>query len=304
MKKSILVLTDLTDNAAHAAETATILATQIGCDITLLYCDNTISAISYYPGIPLADESITWYEHVKNKLKILSDLLKQIAKEKFPTHSQPVINSVIREGELLSGIQKMLAESRVELIAMGAKSGSSTDHFLFGSDTKTVVDHSTLPILIVPPAVQLSAFIHLTFASNLMEQDINALSYLSNLRRKLSANLEILHIKSYGKPARSPYSPVKKYIEEICAKKPTLINFKQVYGKKVSSRIINYCGESRTDLLVLSHQHHSYLFGIHRDGIVDQLLSKQHLPLLIIPKMKTERKSNAKQYSDLSNIVY
>ena len=304
MKKSILVLTDLTDNATHAAEAAVILATQIGCNVMLLYCNNTISAISYYSNISVADESLTSYEHAKNKLKTLSDLLKQIATEKLRDHAQPVIKSLIREGELLSNIQKVLSESRVELIAMGAKSGTPTDHFLFGSDTKIVVDHSTLPVLIVPPAIKLNAFIHLTFASNLMEQDINALSYLSSLRQKLSAKLEILHIKSYGEPTRSPYSSAKKYIEEICAKKPDLIYYKQVYGKKIPSRISSYCRESNTDLLVLSHQHHSYLFRTFRDGVVDQFLSQHRLPLLIIPKMKIERKSNAKNYSGLSNIVF
>ena len=304
MKKSILVLTDLTENAAHAAETAAILAGQIGCNLILLYCNNTISAISYYPFVPVEDESATWYEHAKNKLKLLSASLQQKAAREFPDQTQPVIKSLILEGDLLTHLREALRQSQVELIAMGAKSGSSTEHFLFGSDTKTVADHSSVPVMIVPRAAFLRPIIHLTFASNLVDQDIEALSYLSDLRQSLCAELEILHIRQYGQPARPPYSPAKRYIDEICSKKNSLISYKEVYGKKVQSRLYKYCLDNDTDLLALSHHHHSYLALNLREGIVDQSISQQHLPLLIIPEMNSGRKSKAEHYSGLSNIVF
>jgi nucleotide-binding universal stress UspA family protein len=303
MKKSILILTDLSENAAHAAEAALMLAGQLGLNLILLNCNDAISAVTYYPIMPVLSESPTWYEDRKAKLKSITADLKLQFDNSFHGQAQPVIKTIIKEGDLGENIKDVLKHHQTEMVVMGSQSSSSTDHFLFGSDTQNVAAQATVPVLTVPPAANLKSIARITFATDFVDHDTYTLYYLFRLRQKLGAKLEILHIRQYGHPPIQKNPLVKSMIEEACAAKPSIIFYKEVYGKQIASRLKNYCLENRSDILVLSHKHHSLLFKAFKEGTVEKSISDQLTPLLIIPELKGG-KIHKSTFKDLANVVF
>lgn len=288
MKKSILILTDFSDEAMQAAEVATILAGQLSTNLVLLYCDNTISAVAYYPLAPVMTASQTWQEDIKSKLNEISAHLKEKFRGAFPSKHLPVVKTVIEEGELTASLPAVLQNHPIEMIVMGASSGSSTEHFLFGSDIKSVVDHSSLPLLIIPRTKTLRPTIQITFATNFLEQDIQALNFLAKFRRRLGAHLEIVHIREYGKVQGLKNEEVRQAIIDLRKTSIPLVVYNEVYGKHVTSRLSHYVRDNDSDMLALSHEHHSLLFRIFNEGMVDKTISIHRIPILVIPKLEPD----------------
>lgn len=287
----------------RAAEAAVILAGQLHTNLVLLNCNDTISAVTYYPIVPVMSDSPTWYEDRKSRLKEVSDHLKEQFKNSFPGLASPSIKTMICEGELYANIKETLKQFPIEMIVMGAREGSSTEHFLFGSDTKSVTDQSPVPVLIIPRRIKVNPFKRITFATNFLEQDTDTLQYLFSLRKRLGVELQIVNVKQYGTALKPKSTKLMTLIEENSLGSAEAISYKQVFGKDVISRLNHYCKENDSDVLALSHEHHSFLFRAIREGIVDKSLYGQHLPLLIIPELKTSGKPHADTHKDLTGIV-
>ena len=304
MKKSILILTDFSENALHAAEEAFALAGQLRLNLVLLNCNDTITAVTYYPVVPVLSDSPTWYEDRKSKLKLIAEHLEKKFHNTLPEQARPVIKRLIREGDLQTNLKDLLKRQPIEMIVMGARSGSSTEHFLFGSDTKTVADHASIPVLIVPFEHGIRQVLHITFATNFLEQDIDALHYLLEIRQKLGAKLDILHIRLYGQLPGPRDPQVERIIHESCIAKPSMITITEVYGKEIGSRINHYCKTQNSDILALSHEHHSLLFRAFNEGVVTKRLSDHQIPLLIIPELKISKETAEDTMRGLSNIIF
>lgn len=286
----------------HAAEAAICIAGQLHTNLILLNCDTVTSMLAYTPAGSTRMRSEALSEDRENKLRLLSESLKKKHADTYPNLAKIQIKTVIREGDLYANITDMLIEYPIEMIVMGAQSGSTLEHFLFGSDTKTIADHSLVPVLIVPPATTARSIIQITFATNFLKQDIDALHYLAHLRKRLSAHLEIVHIRQYGKPAGLKKNEVQHVIDKVYKSNQPLVLYNEVYGKQPFSRLNHYCKENNSDVLALSHRHHSLLFRAFKEGTVDKSLSNHQIPLLIIPEL-TKQETQASTFKELSVIT-
>ena len=281
-----------------------MLAGQLGANLILLNCNNTISAVSYSPVIPVINDSLIWFEERKSGLKEMSNHLKKYHSDAFPHRRRPVITTIIKEGDLTANVKDVLKHHRVEMTVMGSRSGTPAEHFLFGSDTKSIVDHSPIPVLVVPRENKIQSTIRIVFATDFLDQDVSALDYIGQLRVQLRAHLEIVHIQQYGRVASIRNQEVQQKIDEMWKAEPVLVTYNQVYGKNVVSRLNKYCKDNNADILALSHQHHSLLFQAFRKGVADRSLSTQRVPLLLIPELRKEHEIQADKYKGLSNIIF
>ncbi|MBS1529336.1 MAG: universal stress protein [Bacteroidetes bacterium] len=157
------------------------------------------------------------------------------------------------------------------------------DHFLTGSDTFSVIDSSTRPVLLVPRRSDFSSLRKVVFATNFSEQDINAIRYLIKLGDIFNFRLEVFHVNRPGQ------DDITKRLREIELEKHThklkysAIEVKEVYGKDIIDRLDNVCRDVKADLLSFSHYHDSLISGLFKQSLTKKALAKQKLPLLIFP---------------------
>jgi len=303
MKKSILILTSLSDKERNVADAGQILAGQLHKDLILLHSNDAITTVVYYPGLPVLTESTLSQQERKTKISILSSQLKQTFAESHPDNFQPKIKAIILEGDLDENVKQVLNKHPVEMIVMGACTGSSAEHFFLGSGTTAVTHHSTVPVLVIPPHWNGNSIRFITFATRFLEQDGAALEYLFMLAKHLGAHIDIVNIKKYNKVDMNDNSRILQLIRKHLVKRPELISYHSVYGKALIPRLKRYCNENRSEVLALSRSHHSFLFRLFQKGTLDKYLSGHHIPLLIIPPLKTESQIHDDPLKSLSGIV-
>jgi nucleotide-binding universal stress UspA family protein len=301
MKKSILILTSLSATEKNVAEAGLELAKQHHTNLIVLNCDVIISAISYYQAFPMNDPMER--NQRRGELDLLVKHLTERAEAGEPKEDTPKITSFIMEGDLDSNVKEILDRYPVEMIVMGAQSGSFPEHFLFGSETKVITQHTTVPTLLIPSNWKQSQIKKITFATKFLEQDEVALQYMVNLSKQLSARMEIVNVRKYGKKDLSYKSPLLEVIEKVCMSNPK-ISYHTVFGKHVVPRINKYCKETGSELLALSRDHHSFLFQLVKESTIDKYLSGHKIPLLILPPMQAAQQEPVDQLESLTSIEF
>lgn len=281
--KTILVLTDFSGNALAAAEAAVVLAEKMHANLLVMHSDNSIPLIPYYEGVPVITENISWETVQKEQLNKLVTHLKYFAELNVAQDLRPKIQGQLMTGDLRVNVQQILQKRTIELIVLGSRSGSKVDHILFGSDTTALIEHVDRPVLIIPANYTLRRLDRVIFATNFNESDIYAINYLFKLGKRLEYQLEIVHITLYGEKPGLKNERVRGYINELSEKKYPLVTFRDIKGRRLLPRLIKQCQERETDLLALSHQHHSYFMRMLKQGTVIMSVAQQKIPLLIFP---------------------
>lgn len=281
--KTILVLTDLSENSSKAAETAAMLSGILKANILLFNANYTVPAIPYYPGVVLVNDNLSWEDECQNKLNQLAEHVKKIVEQVNYDGHKPKVQTLLREGNLWGNVKELIENKNIEIILMGGRSGSKIDHIAFGSDTSSIVDHVTCPVLIVSSESPLTRLNKIIFATNFNTNDLYAINYLIDLGRLFHFQLEIVHVNLYGDHHIPDGPQVADLIKSQEEKNYPNVIYRDVRGKDLVQRLVHICKESEADVLAFTHQQHSYLASVLKRGTVKRSIETQRLPLLIFP---------------------
>jgi len=138
--KTIMVATDLSENAEYALLFAKSVAEKLGAKLIVYHCLTDIDkSIGYVPGFPaeqieksLRDEAVKELTILKNRYKL-----------------GPDIETVVEKGEAYRKIVDFAQSRHVDLIIMGARGKTKLEKFIFGSVTQKVVSISDIPVLAI-----------------------------------------------------------------------------------------------------------------------------------------------------------
>jgi nucleotide-binding universal stress UspA family protein len=277
--KNILVLSDFSANARHAAQAAIMIAKHLHANILLF---NAAMAKPAYAGGPTFAEEVIFIEQDCDKLK---DIARQIedSLEKDEKNWKPSVHYEVRLSSLSSGIKSVSAEKTIEMIVMGAREGSSMDHFLAGSDTFSVIDHADRPVLVIPYGVDINDLKKVVFATNFAAHDMSAINYLLKLRSTFKFHLEIVHIDlSDGNDLTREFRKIE-FMNDLHRPNDPAIIIEEIFGKDIVNRLSSFCNESNTDMLAFTHYNDSFFSKIFHRSTSRKALETQTVPMLIFP---------------------
>ena len=278
--KNILVLSDFSANAIHAAHIGAMIAKRLHANILLF---NASMAKPAYAGGPTLVEEVFFVDEDNcNRLKYLSCQIADSI-QKDGNNWKPSVHQEIRLSTLSSGIKSLSKEKNIEMIVMGAREGSSIDHFLAGSDTFSVIDHANRPVLVIPYDIDVNDLKKVVFATNFAEQDIEAIRYLVKLGSIFNFHLEIVHVDLPADTDLTKELRKTEFMKYIHKLHYPAINIQEIHGKDVINRLSRLCDESGADLLAFTHYHDSIFSKVFRQSTTRKALEKQKIPMLIFP---------------------
>ncbi len=281
--KTILVLTDFSKNAEHAAKAAIVLSENLHTNVLLYNVVLGVPIAPYYAqGILVTENDLWLHEESKNKLDSLAERLETEDPAACGQFS-PSINVQCGEGSLGDNIVDIIEHHNIELIIMGAKTSSTFDHILFGSDTNSVIKHTTRPVLVIPQQSDLKSIQKVTFASDFSNGDLNAVNYLVTLGRVFHFNLEIVHVSVFSENDSKNEEQGKEFVSKVKQLRYLNIIYKDIRGKDVINRLNQHCIETRSDILTMVHYQGSFFSGLLHQSTTKEALSHQKIPLLVIP---------------------
>jgi len=280
--KKILVLTDFSDNARQAAEAAVTLASRLHANMILFNTYVSEPVTSEYGGAPWPVEQLMWADEGKEKLKFLKEDLQELVQQLQAGNHYPSIGDRQGIGNVGEQVKELLQKETIEMIVMGARSGTAWEHLLMGSDTNAVINHTNRPVLIVQAGHPLKKLKKVTLATDFDEADLKAVHYLTRLGRVLDFSIEIVHVTLYSEEAASAIQKAnfKKHVAKF---NYPAITYQEIIGKDLVNRLNHLCEEAGTDLLALVHDRHSFLNRLFKQNNAQALMIDQALPMLIIP---------------------
>ena len=283
--KTILMLTDFSENANHAAKVAAKLVPQLKADLLLYntYYDHPV--LPAYVGGPWVAEEFAFQKAESTaQLSQLAIQLRQIMAGISNDGFKPKTDYQCGEGPHGKNMAVIIQEHRVGLVVTGSRTESAIDHVIFGSDAMDVIDHAACPVLVIPPKAEMNGLKKVTPAIAFELADINAISYMTGLGEKLGFELEI-HVSL----REENDDPVKEnaLLAHLNAVKQDNITYREIRGKDVIRRLNKLCKDNHSDMLALVHHRDGFLSGLFKRSETAAALDNQAIPLMVIPSDQT-----------------
>lgn len=281
--KTVLILTDFSDNAAHAAISGVLLSGQLHANVLLFNTYVKVPMVPYFPGGPwVAEDYSEWDDQSKDNLNKLAASLQTVIDQFDSEKRKPTIYTKCGEGDLGRNVTEISHKKDIELIVMGSSSESTLNHILFGSDASAVIQHASCPVLVIPPKSDLNKINKVVFATDFKDADLKALHYLIKLGKLFNFKLEIFHVSLLGEDEKIKNEREMAFVEHVGRLKYPGITYKEIKGKDVVHRLNNLCKETAADLLAIVYDQHSFFMRILQESTTKKALTNQKMPLMIL----------------------
>jgi len=281
--KTILILSDFSENSVHAALSGVMLSKQLHANILLFNTNVSQPAMPQYAGGPTVMDEFNFLEkESKESLEKISASLAPLLAQSG-SDWKPSIDTLTGIGSLASQVKEIIHEKDIELIVMGSRSGNAIDHILLGSETFAVIDRSTRPLLVVPLNSGLDRLRRVVFATNFKDADIKAIHYLTGLGHVFNFELDIVHVNVLGDDDITKGLREIEFMKHVNRQKYPHIVVEEIKGKNINERLNKLCEESNTDLLAFTHYKDSFFSRLFSHSNTRRALDAQKLPVMIFP---------------------
>lgn len=171
-------------------------------------------------------------------------------------------------------------ENDIDMIIMGTKGATGLKRVMIGSHAASMIDHSRVPVLVIPEKASFKPLKKIVYASTLYDLDLEVKT-MAALAAVFKATLHVLHVS----PKFSAVKKDKTFLPALMktARYPKIV-YQEVKGDDVGKAIDTYIEESKADMLAMfTHKLDTYekLFG---KSITRQLAFHAHVPLLTFNK--------------------
>lgn len=274
--KTILVPTDFSAVAKTAATYAMKLAGRLHAT-TLIFYNAYQAPVMTEPGLP-----------VVQLLDI--DSLKQISEEGLQNFTRELktlcppqlkIETISEFAILTNSINDICERTGADLIIMGITGGSKLEEVLIGSTATSVVSHSKVPVIVIPPGAVYNDLNKIMLACDFGKvEDSTPLHELKHLLDITGARLYVLHTYKNDKDITAD----KNYRAELLKGKLHTYNPEYHFEKNDNfiDGINEFADNNKIDLIVTIPKKHGFFDNIFKENHTKQLAFHSHVPLMCI----------------------
>lgn len=276
--KTILVATDFSETASHAAYYSVSMAMQIGFPRIMLYHSYDIPYASSDIPLPepdniqqLHEKSVAFLEYLKNDLTTVAG-------------QQITIDIHTNESPLLLAIETFVQEEDIQLVVMGTTGKRKIEKILLGSNCQSLAKECTVPLLLVPYEAPVERIKRIVLATDLKEvAEISPVMTIKNLIHALQAKLFILNVD---------YNESEHYSPDIIAQQKALHKlwddenpeYHFTNNKDCAAGIAAFAEEKDIQLVIAIPRKHSFFQSLFHRSLTEKLAYHSHIPLLFVKK--------------------
>jgi len=271
--ETLLVLTDFSDTAEHAALYSCMLARHLQSKIIVLY-HSYMAGVFFDEGVALVNEMETLSQASLHNLQQLESHIK----ENIPQ------NTIIRlrsDTLMLGDINTVAKEEGASLIIMGTVSKNKLEEIVMGSSAITVCKSSDYPVVLVPAYVKMQVPQHIIFACDLKEVEKTIPeTKLKLLLNEFKLPLNILNVedesKYYVPETQTGSVTLHDMLKEY---NPEYYNIKSV---NVVDGIIEFSRQYAATLVLLISKRHHFMEGLFYRSLTRKLAYVSPYPLVVL----------------------
>lgn len=285
--KKLLVATDFSAAARHAAEYGYLLAKELKaalflCNTITIPAEVPMSGLAFWPQ----GESDTLLDDSTEELKRLKAHLEQTD---HTVTFRPPVDYLNDAGSVGNIINDSAFKQHVDMIIAGAHQQDGLATFLLGNHTHELIESCIKPLLIVPGAAPFKPIKKIAFATDLEhpENDLEQLYELITLAGMLNAEILLTHIHTANNHSVNFEKEIEKFLLEISNK----ANYPKIYYRiirhdKVEQGLYWLCEHGQIDMLAMVHRRQDFLDDILYGSHTKRVAGYITIPLLVYPDTK------------------
>ena len=269
--QTILVPTDLSSSANVATLYAIQIGNKLSADVILLHVVSAIQPTSASIRHKVKNLEKEVFELAGNDLEALTN--------KLAKHSKSAIGLKHKVVQGASFNQVVKSESKkldVGLIVMGTRGASGLKKYIVGSNTTSVIEVSSVPVLVVPEEAKFKSFRNVVYATDLKHTEKELLSLIPFLE-KFESIVHLIHVAPSAKEALLREEHIDAIVERIGFKKVVV---RVLVNKSVDVAIDHYVTTIKADLLTTFTHEHSFYDKLFNRSITRQAAFQSKIPLL------------------------
>lgn len=177
-------------------------------------------------------------------------------------------------------VDEYAVQHEFDMVVMGTRGASGLKKVLIGSHAASMIDHSRVPVLVVPEKAVFNGLKKIVYASSLYEldQEIKTIAMLASI---FEATLHVLHVSPQASKAKVDKNFLPELVKTAGYSK---VVYQDIKDDNISNAIDAYILENKADLLAMfTHKLDTYekLFG---KSVTRELAFHAHVPLLTFNK--------------------
>jgi nucleotide-binding universal stress UspA family protein len=280
--KTLLIPTDFSANARHAAEYGYNLAKQIKANIVLC------NAVIVPAEIPQAGMVVWPEEEYDTLMDESADELKKLKKhlEQDPDGFQPSVTCTSETGILTDLVDDIIVEKNIDLVITGTHGSSGLSSFLLGNHSRNMIEAATKPLLLIPSTAQIKPVKKIAFATDFKqpEDDLKSIYALIPLAKLLNCEILLTHI--YDEKQQSP--GFGKWIKQFLTELSNKADYPQIYYRLVKNNHADagldwLCEHGQIDVLAMVHRKSNFLSTLLKSSHTQKIARHIPIPLLVFP---------------------
>ncbi len=273
--KNILVPTDLLDVALNAAEYAVNFANYVGAEKIILYNAYQAPIVTepWVPAMQMLD-----FDNLKN----ISNTGLQQLKTKLSALPHTNIAIEIRSDFSLvsAGIEDVCNQLNIDLIILGITDGNILEEILIGSTATELAQHTSYPVLIVPPNAIFVPVKKVLFACDY--EAVATTTPVADMKKVFGqtiASLNVLHVNEHEEGTYDYSNAMQFLAENFSEYEP---NFYFVKHNDFVEGLQQFLQTHPSDLLVTIPKKHGLFERLFKRSRVKHLAFHTNVPLLCI----------------------
>ncbi len=274
--KTILLPTDFSDVAKNAARYAVELAKQAGANKIVLYNAYQAPVITE-PTMPVVQmiDMDTLKGITDDGLKNFQTWLQEITPEgiELQTMSEFAI--------LSNNIEDVCEKTNADIVVMGITGGSKIEEVLIGSTAISVVNHSKVPVIVIPPHATFTEIKKVAFPCDFKKiQETTPLRLITTILKDTGAEFLVLHVdnnhKHFTEETKKESEKLQVLLQDLQPQ------FHYIDHEDFVEGINEFADAHKVDLLITIPKKHGLFEGLFKRSHTKQLAFHSHVPLMCI----------------------
>jgi len=280
--KTILISTDFSANAEHAAVYGYNLAKQLSYNVILC---NAVTVPAETPQAGLVAWPMEEYDILMNgSTDDLNELKNKLIEKNKDEEFKPDIKCISDVGYVAEVVNEIVASQKIDLVVMGAHGSNGLNQFLLGNHAKGMIDAVAKPLLLVPNTAVVTPIKKIAFATdfNKIEADLKFIYELIPLAKTLNAEILITHVYSDKDDHAKYEKAMARFITELSNKADyPNIYYRIVTNDSAEAGLDWVCEHGQIDILAMVHRPHNFFDNLLKGSHTKRMSNRIGVPLLV-----------------------
>lgn len=265
--KKILFPTDFSAAADNAFLYALNLAKLYDIDIDVLHVTSNVYLDTQEDDRAKFNDYLEYLEAIKDQQN---------------EHFEIDLQGFFESGDLVINLQAMLSKQDYLYVVMGTEGANTLNDKLLGTNTISVFNVSSVPVLAIPKNIVFKPQKRLGFASRFLEKERPTLEKLIVLAKHNGGPLELVHIAKDGvldgETALVKNTWDKEFSDED-------LEITVLFNRNINEGIADFVTEKKIDVLCLIHRDMNSIERIFKGNHSKKLLQSLQIPILVYPEI-------------------